>query len=235
MPDSEAFDETGPDISSLAQQRNQPPRPCILIADDEADLRIILADYLAHHGYEIAVAADGREALALATARRPDLALVDVRMPGPSGMDLTAQLKALHPDLPVVIITAYGSIEDAAEAIRSGALHYLPKPLQMGRVLAVVEEALDESKAQTQQGNKPTSLDPLSLEEQARVESLSQRQRQVWVLLGQGLTNQQIAAQLDISAKTVDHHVHAVLNKLALANRIQAALVAQRCGMANRA
>jgi two-component system response regulator DesR len=220
MPDSEAFDETGPGVSSLAQQRNPPPRPCILLADDEVDLRVILADYLGHHGYEVAVAADGREALALAAARRPDLALVDVRMPGPSGMDLAARLKALHPDLPVVIVTAYGSIEDAAEAIRSGVFHYLPKPVQPGQVLAVVEEALGESKAQPQRGNEPASPDPLS-----------PRQVEVLRLIGRGMTNREIATELGLSPGTVGNYISAILRTLGVHNRTAAVLRAQELNL----
>lgn len=117
-------------------------RPRILIADDDPDTRTILSDWLTHWGYATLVAADGEAALAVGIAHPPDLALIDVRMPGPAGMDLATRLRERHPDVGVIIITAYGSIQDAVEAMRGGAFDYLPKPLKIRQVLAVVEKAL---------------------------------------------------------------------------------------------
>lgn len=125
-----------------------PPR--VLIADDEADARRMLFDWLTYQGYEVVVAAGGEEALALAAKQPLDLALVDMVMPGPSGMALAERLKELWPEMEVIIITAYGSIVDAAEAMRRGAFHYLPKPLGMKLLQATVEEALAVQRARTQ-------------------------------------------------------------------------------------
>jgi len=79
-------------------------------------------------------------------------ALVDVRMPGPSGMALTERLKELWPEMEIIIITAYGSITNAASAVRRGAFHYLPKPLSPQQVQAVVEEALEAQRARVRVG-----------------------------------------------------------------------------------
>jgi DNA-binding response OmpR family regulator len=122
-------------------------KPCILIADDNVDLGKILSDRLAYQGYETIVATDGQEALTLAAVHPLALALVDVWMPGPSGMQLVTQLKELQPNLEVIIITAYGSIEDAAEAVRQGAFHYLTKPFKVKLLQATVEEALAARRA----------------------------------------------------------------------------------------
>lgn len=113
-----------------------PPR--VLIADDEADARRMLFDWLTYQGYEVVVAAGGEEALALAAKQPLDLALVDMVMPGPSGMALAERLKELWPEMEVIIVTAFGSILDAAEAVRRGAFHYLPKPPNLKRLQAVV-------------------------------------------------------------------------------------------------
>jgi two-component system KDP operon response regulator KdpE len=131
---------------------NGPPR--ILVADDEFDTRKILSDCLKHQGFEIVAACDGKEALMLATAHPPDLALVDVWMPPPSGMALADQLKGLCPGVKVIIITAGGSIDEATEALRGGAFHYLTKPLRIKRVLAVVQEALTREAADQSQADK---------------------------------------------------------------------------------
>ena len=117
-------------------------QPRILVADDDVDTRDMLSDLLSHEGYEPLVAADGERALTLAAKQPLDLALVDMVMPGPSGMSLAARLKELKPDLDVIIITAYGSEELAAEAMCRGAFYYLPKPLNLKLLPAKVEKAL---------------------------------------------------------------------------------------------
>jgi len=136
--------------------------PRILIADDDPDIRTILSDWLIHWGYETLVAADGEAALAATTACPPDLALIDVRMPGPGGMELAARLRERHPDVGIIIITAYGSIQDAVEAMRGGAFDYLPKPLKIRQVLAVVEKAL-AMRDERNQGQGSGKTDALTL------------------------------------------------------------------------
>ncbi len=133
-------------------------RPRILIADDDLDTRNILSDWLTHQGYATLTAADGEKALAAGMAHPLDLALIDVRMPGPAGMELAARLRERHPDLGVIIITAYGSIQDAVEAMRGGAFHYLPKPLAIKQVLAAVEGALARGGGRGQVGEKAGDL-----------------------------------------------------------------------------
>jgi DNA-binding NtrC family response regulator len=103
-------------------------RPRTLIADDDAGTRQVLCDCLTHAGYEILLAENGEQAMALAETCHPDLAIVDVVMPEPSGPALVALLKELDPAMQVIVITAYGSIELAVESMRRGAFHFLAKP-----------------------------------------------------------------------------------------------------------
>jgi len=133
-------------------------RPRILIANDDLDTRNILSDWLTHQGYATLTAADGEAALAAGMVQPLDLALIDVRMSGPAGMELAARLRERHPDLGVIIITAYGSIQDAVEAMRGGAFDYLTKPLKIQQVLAVVEGALARGGGRGQGGEKAGEL-----------------------------------------------------------------------------
>jgi DNA-binding NarL/FixJ family response regulator len=198
------------------------------VADDDPGVRRVLSDCLKSRGYEPLAAADGEQALSLAAAHSLHLALIDVRMPGPSGMTLAARLREMHPGLDVIIITAYGTVQGAVEAMRAGAFDYLEKPLRPKQVLAVVKEAL--AARRSSEGASPGPLSPQAC---ACVERLTPRQTQVLRSLGQGMTNREIAAELSISTKTVDHHVRALLSKLEVANRTQAALIAQRDALAN--
>ncbi len=125
----------------------------ILIADDEADLRDLLQDDLEANGYETAVAIDGRAALAHLERQQEviDLLLTDVRMPGLTGNQLLARMRELRPEAPVIVMTAFGSVEQAVEMVKAGAFQYLTKPFQTDELLKVLEAALSQSASQREQ------------------------------------------------------------------------------------
>jgi two-component system, response regulator RegA len=111
-------------------------RPSILLVDDDEVFRMRMARALGERGYEVRSAAGYDEAMASAQSDSPEMALVDLRMPGRSGLDLVRDLKALDASTRVVVLTGYGSIATAVEAMRLGATHYLPKPADADEVLA---------------------------------------------------------------------------------------------------
>ncbi len=114
----------------------------ILLADDDASLREVLAYHLRQAGYETVAARDGRDALSKLGAGNFDLLLTDVRMPGMDGSALLQEVRARQPDLPVVLLTAFGTINDAVEAMRAGAFDYLTKPVDRETLLRAVQRAL---------------------------------------------------------------------------------------------
>jgi len=114
--------------------------PCfsILLVDDDEVFRTRLARALRDRGHEVRTAGSADEALALAQAESPEYAVVDLKMPGRGGLHLVAELKALDPSTAVVVLTGYGSIATALEAVRRGALDYLAKPVDADELLAVI-------------------------------------------------------------------------------------------------
>lgn len=112
------------------------PVPTLLLVDDDLVFRQRLATALRARGIEVRVASDSAGALALARQESPELALVDLRMPGGSGLELVKELKAIDPSTQVVVLTGYGSIATALEAVRLGAMHYLTKPADVDEILA---------------------------------------------------------------------------------------------------
>ncbi|UJR86485.1 response regulator transcription factor [Sandaracinus amylolyticus] len=110
--------------------------PSILVVDDDDVLRERLARALAQRGLAVRTARDADEAASLAHAESPELALVDLRMPGPSGLALIRTLLEIDPHTRVVVLTGYGSIATALEAVRLGAVHYLQKPADVDEILA---------------------------------------------------------------------------------------------------
>lgn len=115
----------------------------ILIAEDEELLRASLAELLEQEGYHTAQAANGREAFKLALETPFDLVITDIRMPEMDGMALLGKLQELAHQTPVIVVTAYGTVENAVSAMRSGAADYLLKPMQFDEVLMRVRRALD--------------------------------------------------------------------------------------------
>jgi two-component system nitrogen regulation response regulator GlnG len=114
----------------------------VLIADDEPSIRFVLREALEGAGHEVVEAADGNAAREALAGRRFDLALLDIRMPGPSGLELLDELRARGGDVPpVVIMTAQNTFENAVEAMKRGAFDYLTKPFELGHVEALVEKA----------------------------------------------------------------------------------------------
>ena len=116
--------------------------PLILIVEDEKILADSMALYLERHAYATAVAYTGEEGLRLAAEHNPDVAVVDLRLPGLDGLKVLCHLREVSPSTKVVMITAYASVATAVEAMKCGAFHYLSKPLDLVELCAVVAKAL---------------------------------------------------------------------------------------------
>src|SRR5215470_7506682 len=125
----------------------------ILIAEDDADLRDLLQDELEDAGYETIIAVDGRAAIARIEREREgiDLLITDVRMPGLTGDGLLAAMRTRRSEAPVIVITAFGSVEQAVEMVKAGAFQYLTKPFDTDDLLRAVAEALEQSAPQREQ------------------------------------------------------------------------------------
>jgi DNA-binding NtrC family response regulator len=117
--------------------------PALLVADDDKVARELLAEALGREGYRVRLAESGEECLRLAETDPYDLALVDLRMPGLDGLGVLKRLASIQPDLPVVILTAFASIETAIEAVNAGAYDYLSKPFRMEEIKVVVRRTLE--------------------------------------------------------------------------------------------
>ncbi len=118
----------------------------ILIVDDEASIRESLWEWLKDIGYSVSTASNGSEALQLAQRETPDIIIADLVMPGMDGIELTKRVKELSPDIPIIIITAYGSIATAIAAIKEGAYDYIEKPFCPERVELVIKKLVEHQK-----------------------------------------------------------------------------------------
>jgi DNA-binding NtrC family response regulator len=116
----------------------------ILVVDDEVNARTALAELLRDEGYVVESAGDAFKALGKLSDFAPDLVLTDLKMPGMDGMALLEQLRAGDPDLPVIVMTAFGEVETAVRAMRAGARDYLAKPVNVGELSAAVARELEQ-------------------------------------------------------------------------------------------
>ncbi|MBK8941208.1 MAG: sigma-54-dependent Fis family transcriptional regulator [Polyangiaceae bacterium] len=113
----------------------------VLVVDDEENLRLVVRSFLRRDGYEVETAASGEEALRLIESFGPDFILTDVRMPKMGGMDLLSTLKAKGSEITVILMSAYGSLDLAIEAIKAGAYDYIPKPFKPEELLLTLRKA----------------------------------------------------------------------------------------------
>lgn len=121
----------------------------ILVVDDDKDLRESMVEILLGNGFAVAEAGRGEEALELIGQRPFDLILLDLVMPGLSGMEVLGRIRQKLPRLPVIIITAFASVENAVEAMRRGATDYVTKPFRVDALLAAVRRSLEEARFET--------------------------------------------------------------------------------------
>lgn len=209
----------------------------VLVADDHRLMREGTAALLAldERVEVVALASDGREAIEAALRTRPDVALLDLKMPRVEGSEACAVIRNRLPGTQVLMLTVSERDHDLYAAIRVGAVGYLLKDMPPADLVAAVlaarrgELAIAPSMAARMLGDLPgPAVDAAPGE--ARLAKLSERERDVLALLAQGLPNREIAQRLSISEPTVKTHVAHILTKLHLRNRSEAAALVGRFG-----
>ena len=201
--------------------------PKVAIIDDHEALREGLEVLLAHGGIDVVgTAGNAAAAIDLVEHSEPDVALVDIRLPDGSGIDLTRELLARHPDLRVVLYTGDADAELLYGGLDSGARGYALKAGSMTELVAAIEQVAEGGTY------VDPRLDRLLLSERAtsRVPALSPRERQIMHLMAEGRTADQIAEALTVSVETVRTHVRNVIRKLQARNRVHAIAIALERG-----
>lgn len=208
----------------------------ILLCDDQAVIRDGLEMLLSLERdiQIVATAQDGAEAVELAAQKQPDLILMDLKMPGTNGIEATRQIRANLPGIKVLVLTTYDDDEWIFDAIRAGASGYLLKDTPREKIVEAIRGTIAgrsfvdpavAGKLLNQVASNQTQ--PASL----LMEKLTLREADVLRLVAKGLNNGEIAKQLHLSEGTVRNHISAILGKLGVSDRTQAAVIAIQHGL----
>ncbi|MGW4486754.1 response regulator [Amycolatopsis sp. NPDC004368] len=211
----------------------------VLLADDEAMIRAGVAAILAADAdiEVVAEAADGREAVAQALATRPDVVLLDIRMPGLDGLAAGAEIRRVLPDAGVIILTTFGEDAYIERALGFGASGFLLKAGDPRELLSGIHAVADGAAFLSPQvaSRVIARLSGGALTRGAaardRIAALTTREREVLTLLATGLSNADIAGRMFVVEGTVKAHVSTILTRLGARNRVQAAITAYEAGL----
>ena len=195
--------------------------PVVIIVDDDASFRTFLARLVGTVGLKTILFASAEELLAASMPDGPACLVLDVQMPGLSGLDLQRELAKGQRQLPIVFITGHGDIPMTVEAMKAGAVGFLPKPLRNQDLIDAVKEGINVDREALRESTEVAEL-------RARYQSLTAREREVFALVTAGSLNKQIANQLGTSERTIKAHRAQVVQKM------QADSVADLVRMADR-
>ena len=179
----------------------------VYVVDDDVHIRRGLARLFESVGLQVETFAATTEFLTSLRNDVPQCLVLEVRLQGLSGLDFQSQLGAANINIPIIFITAHGDIPMTVKAMKAGAIEFLTKPIREQDLLDVVQIALDDDRRRRKNEQTVAEL-------QARIESLTSREREVMTLVTTGKMNKQIAADIGVSEITIKFHRHNVMKKM---------------------
>ena len=208
----------------------------VLIIDDHTLFRDGLQGLLERHNIDVVGSlGDGHEGIRLAQELKPDIVLLDMRMPNITGLEVLKQLQQVSFDAPIAMLTTSNDERDLVEALRNGAKGYLLKDMDPDDVVAALREIV---KGETVVAPNLTQIlarvvkgEPILESEPSPIDDLTPREAEILSLLAEGQSNKVIARNLGISDGTVKLHVKAILRKLNIHSRVEAAVIAVEQGL----
>jgi FixJ family two-component response regulator len=196
----------------------------IFVVDDDASMREALQRLLRSVGLQVTTFASAREFLHHRGADGPGCLVLDVRLPGLSGLDLQHELVAAQMDLPIIFITGYGDIPMTVQAMKAGAVEFLTKPFRDQDLLDAIQQALERDRVARAQRMEMAEL-------RARFDTLTPRERDVFGLVVTGLPNKQVAAALGTSAITIKRQRAQVMHKMRVTSLAELVRIADQLGL----
>jgi FixJ family two-component response regulator len=179
----------------------------VYVVDDDDAVRVALKDLLESVGLRVETFPSGQDFLKARHADIPSCLILDVRLPGTSGLDFQRELGNANFEMPIIFITGHGDIPMTVQAMKAGAVDFLTKPFRDQELLDAIHKAVDRDRERRHHRSEVTQL-------RERYEGLTPREREVLAFVVQGLLNKQIAAELGTSETTVKIHRGQVMRKM---------------------
>jgi len=195
----------------------------VFVVDDDPSVRRSLRRLIRAAGFAVDSFASAQEFLERPRPDIPGCLVLDIHMPGVSGLDLQDELTAAEINLPIIFLTGYGTVPASVRAMKAGACDFLEKPVDDGALVDAIHQALER--------NRQARLEQAEIREiQGRVESLSPREREVLSLLLTGMLNKQIAFELGTTEKTIKVHRGRVMAKMQAGSMAELVRLAEKVG-----
>ena len=201
-------------------------RPLVFVVDDDLAMREALQDLLASVGMDVRLFASTQDFMQAQRPDAPGCLVLDVRLPGASGLSFQDELLRAGVDLPVIFITGHGDIPMTVRAMKAGAVEFLSKPFRDQELLDAIDVAIERHRTQ----RRETAL---VAELRQRFAALTQREREVMVLVSAGRVNKQIAVELGVSEATVKVHRGQIMRKMQTTSLVQLVRMADTLGLSN--
>jgi len=205
-------------------QEPQESEALVAIVDDDPSVRRGLQRLIRSAGWKVETFASAQEFLARPSAISPSCLVLDLQLPGLSGLDLQQRMADLGLDIPVVFLTGQGNIPASVKAMKAGAIEFLTKPVDEQNLLKAIEEAIERDRRTRQQQTEMHEL-------RRRYESLTVREQEVMQLVISGLLNKQIAGELTITEDTVKFHRGHVMRKMCAESLADLVRMAEHLGV----
>ena len=198
-----------------------PPEPTVFVVDDDEAVRDSMKWLVESVGLRVEIFESAQAFLAGYDPGRPGCLVLDVRMPGMSGLELQERLAEEDIGIPVIVMTGFGDVPTAVRAMKTGAVDFIEKPFNDQAMLDLIHDSLERDAEMRRERSVKAAA-------RAQLEKLTQREREVMRLVVSGMSNKEIARELDIAPKTVEAHRAKVMEKMgvgSLAELVQTAAV----------
>jgi FixJ family two-component response regulator len=198
--------------------------PTVFIIDDDPSVRRGLSRLIRIGGFNVKSFASAQDFLASQYYNSPGCIVLDLQMPGLSGLDLQAELNKAEYSIPIIFISAHGNVPTTAQAMKEGALEFLTKPVDRDQLLKAIRAALDRDRAGREEHTKLRQI-------RERLAKLTPREFEVMTFVIAGLLNKQIAYKLGITEDTVKIHRGRVMSKMGVASVAELVRLTQKAGV----